>query len=287
MQYRSNCQPISAVSAPASILPQFNAPAQRISPNSHQNPSQPQNQHVGLHPTDQRHQGGGNGNTQLPPLNGTTRPPVSEIYWCVDRPWLEPSETRLCIQDARTLSDDGEFCGLLNEQYGQVRGFRGRFLSWKRCLGVRFISFRRIFPNQNQVACMLVGLPKLPGTYEYSLLHPEAVHMAIASQQIIAGMYNPAKLWGNTTIAMIPKKTDSTLASDVGTEGWGLYAVQGWSLWKIVLWICACNFIGMVFVVLWLVLVDKTDLQNAFVPATFLVTMLCLAIGIPQYLDAA
>lgn len=56
---------------------------------------------------------------------------------------------------------------------------------------------------------------------------------------------------------------------------------------RILLWMCAFNSIGIVFVVLWLILVDSKDLQNAFAPATFLAMMFSLALGIPQYLDAA
>lgn len=86
---------------------------------------------------------------------------------------------------------------------------------------------------------------------------------------------------------MIPKKLDALLKPDKGAEGWGLHAVQGWSLWKIVLWIGAFTVVGVLFVILWLVLVDSKDLQNAFTPGAFLVAMLCVALGIPQFLDAA
>lgn len=134
--------------------------------------------------------------------------------------------------------------------------------------------------------CMRVGLPE-QNQYEYTLFRPEAVHMAIASKQLTTGMYDPSKVDGNTTIAMVPKKVGAALGTNQGDEGWGLHAVQGWSLVRIVLWMCVFNSIGTVFVVLWLVLIDSKDLQNAFTPATFLAMMLSLALGIPQYLDAA
>lgn len=133
---------------------------------------------------------------------------------------------------------------------------------------------------------MDVGLPKQT-QYEYTLFRPETVHMAIASKQLTAGMYNPSTVEGSTTMAMVPKKTDAVLGLDQGVEGWGLHAVQGWSLYKILFWMGAFNFVGLLFVVLWLVLVDSKDLQNAFVPGMFLASMLCFAVGIPQYLDAA
>lgn len=133
---------------------------------------------------------------------------------------------------------------------------------------------------------MSVGLPKPPG-YEYVLSQPELVHMAIASEQILAGIHDPSKVVGNDTLEMIPKKVDPLLQPHKGAEGWGLHAVQGWSMWKIVLWMGALTVVGLLFVVLWLLLVDSKDLQNAFTPGMFLVAMLCLALGVPQFLDAA
>ncbi|KAL4908363.1 hypothetical protein BDW74DRAFT_100086 [Aspergillus multicolor] len=133
---------------------------------------------------------------------------------------------------------------------------------------------------------MGVGLPK-PPQYEYTLFQPELVHMAIASKQILAGMHNPAMVEGSDTVEMIPKKVDALLEQQKGAEGWGLHAVQGWSLYKIVVWMGTFTLIGLLFVMLWLVLVDPKDLQNAFAPGMFLAAMLCLAVGVPQVLDAA
>lgn len=99
--------------------------------------------------------------------------------------------------------------------------------------------------------------------------------MAIASRQILAGIHDPSELEGNNTLEMISKKVDALL-KDKGAEGWGLHAVQGWSLWKVILWMGAFTLLGLLFVILWLVLVDPKDLQNAFTPGAFLVAMLCL-----------
>lgn len=85
---------------------------------------------------------------------------------------------------------------------------------------------------------------------------------------------------------MIPKKVDELLRQK-GVTGWGMYAVQGWSLWKMMAWIAVIITLGLVFVVLWLVLVDSKDLQNALAPVMFLSTMLCFAVALPQYLGAA
>ncbi|RAO73074.1 uncharacterized protein BHQ10_009086 [Talaromyces amestolkiae] len=211
---------------------------------------------------------------------------VKELYWCVDKAWVEPSETWLCIEDPHQIAEDRILCTKLKASYDRIRGLRGRYLSWKTCLGIKFTSFNRLYTGKSQVICMSVGLPKPPG-YEYVLSQPELVHMAIASEQILAGIHDPSKVVGNDTLEMIPKKVDPLLQPHKGAEGWGLHAVQGWSMWKIVLWMGALTVVGLLFVVLWLVLVDSKDLQNAFTPGMFLVAMLCLALGVPQFLDAA
>lgn len=63
---------------------------------------------------------------------------------------------------------------------------------------------------------MKVGLSEHK-VYEYILFRPEAVHMAIASKQITTGMYDPSKVDGNTTIAMVPKRVGERVGERVGT----------------------------------------------------------------------
>ena len=131
----------------------------------------------------------------------------------------------------------------------------------------------------------------LPGTavYEYQYFAPEEVHMAIAAKQLVIGMYdansNPSQ--ATDTLAMIPKNTMAALGAEMGTEGWGLHAVPGYSLFKVLAWIAVLTVLGLVFVVCWLTFVNKTDLQNAFIPAMFLSSMLLMALAIPQLLGIA
>ena len=76
---------------------------------------------------------------------------------------------------------------------------------------------------------------------------------------------------------MVPKKKDTTLPDSMGAEGWGLHAVQGLSLWKILVWIAALEVLGLAFVATWL----------AFVPITFFMTLVLLMLGVPQVLGIA
>lgn len=76
----------------------------------------------------------------------------SEIHWCVDRSWKEPKEIRLCAIAASSqatnkdvqIRDDAELCQRLTEEYKKVRTWKGRFLSWKRCLAVEFIKVSKV-----------------------------------------------------------------------------------------------------------------------------------------------
>lgn len=133
-----------------------------------------------------------------------------------------------------------------------------------------------------------IGLPDKTD-YEYELFNPVAVHMEIAAKQLIMGMDKPIRHQGQAvgTLAMIPKRTNLTLGHQMGEEGWGLHAVQGYSFKKILVWVIALTVLGLFFVFFWLLFVDKTDLQNAFVPATFLSTMIFMGLAIPQMLRVA
>ena len=64
-----------------------------------------------------------------------------------------------------------------------------------------------------------------------------------------------------------------------------MHALPRFSLWKILAWIASLAIIGLVFVIFWLVFIDKTDLQNAFIPFTFLATMIMIGLGVPQLLE--
>lgn len=91
----------------------------------------------------------------------------------------------------------------------------------------------------------------------------------------------------NTTLPMIPKKREQRLNFLLGSQGWGLHAVQGFSITKILTWIASLTSLGVVFIIMWLVFINKTDLQNAFIPVGFFMTMIALALGIPQLLGDA
>ncbi|KAF4633215.1 hypothetical protein G7Y89_g4899 [Cudoniella acicularis] len=187
------------------------------------------------------------------------------------------------------ISDDVTFFKHLLKTFNTIRGFKGKWLSWKTCVDVEFIKFTRVFTSSDEVARLGQGLPphvNLPSEeYEYSLTNTEEVHMDIAAKQIMAGMHgNGIESNIATTLQLMPKKCNLPLSYEMGCEGWSIHTMQGFSLTKFLVWMGSLIALGVIFVVCWLVLVSNTDFQNAFVTVCFFVTMIGLAVGVPQLL---
>ena len=225
---------------------------------------------------------------------GPPRTSYKEIYWCVDRAWTEPRSTKLCsLREHPDIRDDKSLCELLIKEYNRVRAWKGRIFSWKSCLGIEFIKFARTSTGRDNIIRVQIGLPPFPSTsYEISRLTPEEVHMKIAASELIAGIHQPHGVRGRTTtLKMIPKRIRSESANGTSSddwsssEEWGMHAMPRFSLWKILAWIASLAILGLVFVIFWLVFVDRTDLQNAFIPFTFLATMVMIGLGVPQLLE--
>ena len=209
-----------------------------------------------------------------------------EIYWCVDKAWSEPRSTKLCsLREHPEIRDDKSLCELLIKEYNRVRAWKGRTLSWKSCLGIEFIKFARSSSGHDDIVRVQIGLPPSSATsYEISRLIPEEVHMRIAASELIAGIYQPDEGRDRTTtLNMIPKRIRTADGTD--SEDWGMHALPRFSLWKILAWIALLTIFGLAFVIFWLVFINKTDLQNAFIPFTFLATMVLIGLGIPQLLE--
>lgn len=98
--------------------------------------------------------------------------------------------------------------------------------------------------------------------YVYDLFEPEEVHMAIAAQQVVIGMYEKSNSYyqARKVLAMIPKHKTIPLGNDTGVKGWGLHAIHGFSLRKILYWTAAVTAAGLIFVILWLIFIGKTEL---------------------------
>lgn len=293
--YREKCCTIASSLPQGPLLPLSNPqPSSFVSGSSQPTISNTVAQN---HTTNNRPQQSGTSSgviTTASALQSSPQVRVRQLYWCVDKAWTEPSETWLCIEDPHQIAEDRILCLKLKDLYDHVRGFRGRYLSWKTCLGIKFTSVRKI-PlvtrcHEKLISYGQSSTSRIPGktrsfACQWACPSRPSVNTSYFSRNSFTWR-SPSKVEGNNTLEMIPKKVDALL-KDKGAKGWGLHAVQGWSLWKIVFWMGAFTVLGLLFVILWLVLVDPKDLQNAFTPGAFLVAILCLPLGIPQFLDAA
>ena len=221
-------------------------------------------------------------------VGGPPQSSYKEIYWCVDRAWTEPRSTKLCsLREHPEIRDDKSLCEILIKEYNRVRAWKGRIFSWKSCLGIEFIKFARTSTGRDNIIRVQIGLPPSSSTsYEISRLTPEEVHMKIAASELIAGIHQPhGGRDRTTTLNMYPKRIRNEHANGTSSDDWGMHALPRFSLWKILAWIASLTILGLVFVMSWLVFINKTDLQNAFIPFTFLATMVMIGLGVPQLLE--
>jgi hypothetical protein len=96
------------------------------------------------------------------------------------------------------------------------------------------------------------------------------------------GFLNP-EFGINQTMVLngIPKReSPPPLERKARNGGWSFCTGQGLSMWRISAWCLAITIIVIVFVPFWLLLVDDLDLQNAFVPVTFLTSPVVIWLGI-------
>jgi hypothetical protein len=183
-----------------------------------------------------------------------------------------------------------------------------------------------VYDDKDLVVKIRTGLPKKPNPtgdvtrnlprYEYDLQPPvtpegstpeedanrlresEEVYMKVTAKQIVKGMKNENEFGDPKRILKaIPKHlfevSATGLRQNQGTgwkvykEGWGIYAIQGWALKKMLISIGIISAIGLAVFVVWLCVIDHTDLQNASTPFFMLLGVMGLALAIPQYLDIA
>ncbi|KAF5543944.1 serine threonine kinase [Fusarium mexicanum] len=216
---------------------------------------------------------------------GRTTVNTKDIYWCIERNFTEPTEIYLSpIQNAETLDDEKLF-HQVNKAIGSTEGWVRRLFSWKRCTAIDFVQFLVIWENKDQVNPIQKELPP-PATpfYNHSVPLPHDFHMRAAGLQMVFGLRDPKKGRGETTIIdMLPKKRNPPpFSKRISEPGWGLHAKMGFSQRRFLAWLCFCIILGGIFVAFWLAFINKTDLQNAYIPTFVIVALLTVAMGLLQ-----
>ncbi|CVL00390.1 uncharacterized protein FMAN_09853 [Fusarium mangiferae] len=222
--------------------------------------------------------------TNAPPAVQTSVD-TKDIYWCIEKNFTEPTEIYLSpIENAETL-DDEQLFRQVNKAIGSTEGWVRRLLSWKRCTAIDFVQFLVIWENKDQVNPIQKELPP-PNTpfYNHSVPLPHDFHMRAAGLQMVFGLRDPKKGRGETTIVdMLPKKRNPPpFSKRISEPGWGLHAQMGFSQRRFLAWLVFCIILGGIFVIFWLVFINKTDLQNAYIPTFLFATLLTVGLGLLQ-----
>lgn len=131
----------------------------------------------------------------------------------------------------------------------------------------------------------------VPNTqYEYELAEGgKKFHLRIMAADLTHYFHRhgDAQAHSQNCLKGIPKKKKGPLPNKDKVEGYGIYAVSGWSLWRFLCLLALSQIIGLGFAVWWLVKVDHKDLQNALAPALYVCALLTLGFGSGVYLDGA
>ncbi|KAM7212536.1 Protein kinase-like domain containing protein [Rhypophila decipiens] len=210
-----------------------------------------------------------------------------ESYLCVDRPWTSVTETKLStLVVADSMADDYDLFIEARKLLNCAQGNRmQRFFSWRSYTHVALSQFHFLFNNSDRVkayhytATTRTNQPSadICKGYEYTTQHPEVdKHMEIMAEIILQGIRNPKLGRGHRTVMDgIPKlKSPPGLKKQALISGWGFHAGRGPCAAKIWAWLSAFVALGLAFVPFWLASIDKADLQNAFAPVSFLLTLL-------------
>lgn len=113
------------------------------------------------------------------------------------------------------------------------------------------------------------------------------MHMMIVAKELTVGIRDPEQgTIGLQTLHGVPVRSNSNVTLwQRGDLGWGIRPIQRWSRVKIALWIIGSQAVGWIFLGLWLGLVSKTDLQNAFMVSVYLLAVTMGVLGVPSLLD--
>lgn len=120
--------------------------------------------------------------------------------------------------------------------------------------------------------------------YEHSILNVDTIQLDILAHVIIQGVMRPKEFERqHQTIPLLPKrKIPPPFERRRAAEGWGVRVTMGFSVRKFARWLAVCMFASILFAVVWLTCIDKTELQNAFIPFTLFLTFLSILLVMMQ-----
>ena len=83
-------------------------------------------------------------------------------------------------------------------------------------------------------------------------------------------------------LTRIPKKTNGRLKHEYGALGYGMHAVPGWAVWKLMVALIISQLGSAIFVIKWLC-GHGGDLQNAFSLSMYAIAVMNLVVVVPDF----
>jgi len=139
------------------------------------------------------------------------------------------------------------------------------------------------------VACGRDNVPCLPATteYEYDYYDPQSLFIEVLETNLQHQIQNSHRCSEHDALDIlpqIPKKINSPIAHNFEEVGYGMRAITGFVLWKVVLAMIVSQTPAMGFAAWWLYQ-RPWDLQNALTPAVLILGYLTIILVIPDVKD--
>ncbi|KAI9774940.1 MAG: hypothetical protein M1840_000156 [Geoglossum simile] len=202
------------------------------------------------------------------------------VHWCVDR---NRYETQLVHIPILSLNDRN-FIKKLRSAYYATHNFR-RWFSLTSCYGVKFVMFQLIQPEKDLVACGKEELPDpLSEEYVYKYFDPREQFVKTLEKTLMHHFHNHHGCSADDAqhiLERIPKKANGKLKTCYAADGYGMHAVPGWAVWKIVALFAVSQICPLAYAIRWLC-GHAGDLQNAFVLSMYLVGVFNILLIFPN-----
>ncbi|KAI9782683.1 MAG: hypothetical protein M1839_004670 [Geoglossum umbratile] len=202
------------------------------------------------------------------------------VHWCVDR---NRYETQLVHIPVPSLNDQN-FIKKLKSAYYATHSFR-RWFSLTSCYGVKFVMFQLIQPEKDLVAC---GKEELPDPYSeeyvYKYFNPREQFVKTLEKTLMHYFHNNHKCSADDAqhiLERIPKKANGKLKTCYAADGYGMHAVPGWAVWKVLAVFTISQILPLAYAIRWLC-GHPGDLQNAFVLSMYLVGVFNILLVFPS-----
>ncbi|KAF3177509.1 hypothetical protein TWF788_007712 [Orbilia oligospora] len=213
----------------------------------------------------------GQGHNQATSANTNILPGQFDIFFVV-----HCTDNRAVMKVIRMLviHRDSDLFQSLRENYNLIRGWR-RFFSFTTICDIQWVRFKRYSTkpvSKSDGLCdnIFESLPdRADRDYQIDIREPPKPMIRPISRQHIMELYETSKDLENCNECLrtaMPKWVGSNADTKLKESAWGIYSVEGFALFKILIWAFIVNLVPIIFFVPWWLKTHPGDLQNAFVP---------------------